>query len=151
MRGQTMIVLSRNRYFLSCHEIICFFKPYSIGFSPWCHGYDYEYYTITTQILAGAFKLAGVQYISELHSSRSSGAGNTNTIKSMSTRLFTPGLGWFCQPRRCGTYGKTKTYLTWHLAQCFELIQPTIMIVLGKGSKEDASTFWEDKWDVDQC
>ena len=72
-----MIVLSRNRYFLSCHEIICFFKPYSIGFSPWCHGYDYEYYTTTTRITAGAFKLAGVQYISELHSSRSSGAGNT--------------------------------------------------------------------------
>ena len=45
-----MIVLSRNRYFLSCHEIICFFKPYSIGFSPWCHGYDYEYYTTTTQL-----------------------------------------------------------------------------------------------------
>ena len=35
--------------FLSCHEIICFFKPYSIGLSPWCHGYDYEYYTTTTQ------------------------------------------------------------------------------------------------------
>ena len=94
--------------FLSCYDIISFFKPYSIGLSPWCHGYDYEYYTTTTQITAGAFKLAGVQYISELHSSRSFGAGNTNTIKSMSTRLFTPGLGWCCQPRRCGTYGKTQ-------------------------------------------